>query len=271
METYFSIGEISKLTNVPIQTLRYYDKIGLLKPSYINKQNNYRYYSINQFIKIDLLKQCKLIGLSLKEIEELLRDEISINSMMILIEKQRGVLESKIAELENVKSYINFLDYRLKETKEIEENKIFIRYNDERIVRKYICILNNQEDIELNLRKVLLESEKDNWMLNSELVFEASLDMLKKDNKVVYTAIMLYNHKNIKQNTENVVLSKGKYLTMYYDDSYKNNLKYYKMMLNYIDKYNIETLGDFNEFSILSRMNSNEDEKSIIQLEIKIK
>ena len=51
METYFSVGEISKLTNVPIQTLRYYDKMGLLKPAYINEQNNYRYYSVNQFMK----------------------------------------------------------------------------------------------------------------------------------------------------------------------------------------------------------------------------
>ena len=40
-----------------------------------------------------------------------------------------------------------------------------------------------------------------------------------------------------------------------------------------LDEYknNIETIGDFNEFSILSRINSNEAEKSIIQLEIKIK
>ena len=133
METYFLIGEISKLTNVPIQTLRYYDKMGLLKPSYINKQNNYRYYSLNQFIKIDLLKQCKLMGLSLKEIEELLKDEISVDSMIVLMDKQRKILNAKIAELENVKSYINFLDYRLKETKQIEENKIFVKYNDERI------------------------------------------------------------------------------------------------------------------------------------------
>ncbi len=108
-------------------------------------------------------------------------------------------------------------------------------------------------------------------MLNSELVFEASLDMLKNENKIVYTAIMLYNHKNIKKSTEDVVLSKGKYLTMYYDDSYKNNLKYYKMMLDYIKKNNIETLSNFNEFSILSRISSNEEEKSIIQLEIMIK
>ena len=146
-----------------------------------------------------------------------------------------------------------------------------ISNNDERIVKKYKCILKDQEDIELNLRKVLLESEKENWMLNSELVFEAALDILERENKVVYTAIMLYKHENVSEGTENVILEKGKYLTMYYDDSYKNNLKYYKMMLDHINKCNIEPIGNFNEFSILSRVNSKEDEKSIIQLEIKIK
>ena len=191
--------------------------------------------------------------------------------MLKLKDKQRKVLDNKIQELESVKSYINFLGDRLKETKKIEENKIFIKYNDERIVKKYKCILKDQEDIELNLRKVLLESEKENWMLNTELVFEAALDILERENKVVYTAIMLYKHENVSEGTENVILEKGKYLTMYYDDSYKNNLKYYKMMLDHINKYNIEPIGNFNEFSILSRVNSKEDEKSIIQLEIKIK
>ena len=117
METYFSVGEISKLTNVPIRTLRYCDKMGLLKPAYINKQNNYRYYSINQFIKIDLLKQCKLIGLSLKEIEELLKDEITSDSMIKIIDKQRKVLDEKIKEMESIKAYINFLEGRIEESK----------------------------------------------------------------------------------------------------------------------------------------------------------
>ena len=271
METYFSVGEISKLTNVPIQTLRYYDKMGLLKPAYINKQNNYRYYSLNQFIKIDLLKQCKLIGLSLKEIEELIKNEISVDSMLKIIDQQRKVLDEKIKELEVVKSYINFLDDKLRETKEVEENKSFVKYNDKRVVKKYECILNDEKDIELNLRKILLKSEKDNWMLHSQLVFQSSLDKLRKEDRVVYTAIMLYKHENINKGTENIILPKGNYLTMYYDDGYKNNLRYYKMMLDYIDKNDIETVGDFNEFSILSRVNNKEDEKSIVQLEIQIK
>ena len=35
-----SVGEISKLTSIPIKILRHYDKMGLLKSVYINKQNN---------------------------------------------------------------------------------------------------------------------------------------------------------------------------------------------------------------------------------------
>ena len=54
------------------------------------------------------------------------------------------VLDEKIKELESVKSYINFLEDRIKETKEVEENKIFIKYNDKRVVKKYNCIIRNE-------------------------------------------------------------------------------------------------------------------------------
>ncbi|MBO1301252.1 MerR family DNA-binding transcriptional regulator, partial [Enterococcus sp. DIV1271a] len=39
---YLSIGKMSKLSNISIRTLRYYDQINLFKPEYINKENNYR-------------------------------------------------------------------------------------------------------------------------------------------------------------------------------------------------------------------------------------
>lgn len=37
MKKYFSIGEMSKLYNISIETLRHYDRIGILKPEYISK------------------------------------------------------------------------------------------------------------------------------------------------------------------------------------------------------------------------------------------
>ncbi|WP_272509083.1 MerR family DNA-binding transcriptional regulator [Clostridium ganghwense] len=47
MKEYFSIGETAKINNVSIQALRLYDRMGLLKPAYVDPENNYRYYTID--------------------------------------------------------------------------------------------------------------------------------------------------------------------------------------------------------------------------------
>lgn len=273
MKTYFSVGEISKLTNMSIQTLRYYDRMGLLKPAHVNEENNYRYYSIDQFIKIDLLRQCRLIGLSLKEIEKLVKSEVTPESMIDIIDKQKKIIDEKIQAFENVRTYIDFLDERIKETLQMKENEIFIRENQDRRVKRYDCRVKNDKDLELCLRKVL-NAEKNNWMLNSEIVFEASVEELIGKGIVVYTSVMLYQDDEAMENhndlMESTILPKGKYLTMYYDDSYKNNLKYYKMMADYIVANDIKMKGNFNEFCILPRVDSSEEEKTLVQLEVQV-
>ncbi|CEO20468.1 MerR family DNA-binding transcriptional regulator [Paraclostridium sordellii] len=50
MKNLFSIGEVSKIKGVIIKALRYYHKMGILIPRYIDNTTGYRYYSINQFI-----------------------------------------------------------------------------------------------------------------------------------------------------------------------------------------------------------------------------
>ena len=52
MKKYFTIGEMSKLHNISIETLRHYDRFGILKPEYINEKTGYRYYSTKSFITI---------------------------------------------------------------------------------------------------------------------------------------------------------------------------------------------------------------------------
>ena len=49
------IGEFSKICNVTTKTLRYYDEIGLLKPSIVNGHNGYRYYDVQQLKTILLI------------------------------------------------------------------------------------------------------------------------------------------------------------------------------------------------------------------------
>jgi len=64
------IGKMAELNHTSVQTLRYYDKIDLLKPLYVNEETNYRYYDIRQSAILDMIQYMKSLGMSLGQIKE---------------------------------------------------------------------------------------------------------------------------------------------------------------------------------------------------------
>jgi len=63
------IGEFSKLCAVPITTLRFWDKKGLLAPSHINKQSGYRFYDTDLLEQVQTITALQRCGLSIAEIK----------------------------------------------------------------------------------------------------------------------------------------------------------------------------------------------------------
>lgn len=72
-EHYYTIGEVAKLSNLSVQTLRYYDQIDLFKPAYTDTYTNYRYYKDSQIFYLDIIKSLKYIGISLEDIKKALK------------------------------------------------------------------------------------------------------------------------------------------------------------------------------------------------------
>jgi two-component system chemotaxis response regulator CheY len=68
----YTIGEIAKIVKISIDSLRYYDEIGLVKPHYIDPSSRYRYYSENQVRDLMGILEWKKYGFSLDAIRELL-------------------------------------------------------------------------------------------------------------------------------------------------------------------------------------------------------
>ena len=111
MISKFSIGEVAKIHNITVETLRHYDRVGLLKPSYTNENTGYRYYSTKDFIILDLIKQCKSMGLSLEEIKSIIENYTSPESMLQVIGKQKKIINEKIEELMNNLENIEVYNY----------------------------------------------------------------------------------------------------------------------------------------------------------------
>ena len=72
----FKIGDFSKLCQVSIKTLRYYDELGLLKPVSVDRFTGYRFYSADQLPRLNRLLGLKELGLSLEEVGALLNDDL---------------------------------------------------------------------------------------------------------------------------------------------------------------------------------------------------
>ncbi len=91
----FRIGEFSKLTGIPIRTLRYYDSIDLFKPSEVDLFTSYRYYKEEQVRDLELINELKEVGFTLEEI----RDNWNNFSEELFLKRKEKLLEE--IELKN--------------------------------------------------------------------------------------------------------------------------------------------------------------------------
>lgn len=91
----YRIGEFSKLTGIPIRTLRYYDSIDLFKPSEVDLFTSYRYYKEEQVKDLELINELKEVGFTLEEI----RDKWNNFSEELFLKRKEKLLEE--IELKN--------------------------------------------------------------------------------------------------------------------------------------------------------------------------
>jgi DNA-binding transcriptional MerR regulator/effector-binding domain-containing protein len=89
------ISDMARLAQVSIRTLRYYDEVGLLKPSRIDKWTSYRYYSLDQLPRLNRIIALKDLGFSLDQIGQLINSDKEVS-----LEQLRGMLKLKQAEVE---------------------------------------------------------------------------------------------------------------------------------------------------------------------------
>ena len=104
----YKISEFSKLVNVPVKTLRYYDEIGLFKPEEVDIFSNYRYYLDTQVKDILLIKELKEAGFLLSEIKQ---NWNNWNDFILLKQKEKIYLErqqlnKKIKKIDELRTRI---------------------------------------------------------------------------------------------------------------------------------------------------------------------
>lgn len=169
-EKLFTIGTLAKITNTKVKALRYYEKIGILIPAYINPDNGYRFYSRNHLYLVEAIRICTELNIPLNEFKKYITDDGKQIQSSLLIAEGIKKANDKILEIQKKLKVLNDIQNDMNELDNIEdeicekiipeEDYWLIPYDGVMNTIEYFSLLANAyADIEKNK---LLWSEKEN-------------------------------------------------------------------------------------------------------------
>ncbi|MCG4609799.1 MerR family transcriptional regulator [Anaeromassilibacillus senegalensis] len=135
MKNYFSIGEAAKAAHTTNETLRHYDRIGLVKPSKKDEWTNYRYYTEQDIVRLNTVRALQLMDLSLQEIKTVLEYD-DLEKIIDFLAQAEKKADEKMAALQYSKSKIQLAkaDYESKLQRQQKFNSSFVKDYPERVI-----------------------------------------------------------------------------------------------------------------------------------------
>lgn len=159
---YYKTGQFAKLANVSERTIRYYDKIGLLKPSFV-MENGYRQYSDLDLLKLQKILSLKHLGFSIEEIFPMVMDNTNLKESF---ELQIDLIEDKISHLQSLKDALK----KASQTPNLSWNMILslvqLSNEETNIIEQYKNAKNLNDRISLHEKYSTNKQGWFNWLFN---------------------------------------------------------------------------------------------------------
>ena len=134
---YLNVNELATLFGLNVQTLHYYDKIGILKPSYRDPKNGYRKYRFDQTYKLASIRYMRKLGYSIEAVRDF-QDTKSPAEALKRLKERSVAIHAQWEEMMRIDHAI------LRKIQFIEDSKDGIDYENIQVVkypeRKYIPI-----------------------------------------------------------------------------------------------------------------------------------
>lgn len=118
MKEFLSIGEVARLKKITVKALRYYEKIGIFLPAYINKEIGCRYYKMEQMVMLDLILTCLELGIPLKQFPSYL-DENCVLDLEHMVHDGTAMAQQEIVRINRTLKKLENMSNHLEESEHL--------------------------------------------------------------------------------------------------------------------------------------------------------
>lgn len=260
----YKIGEFSVLSKITIKALRYYEKEGLLKPSYVDS-NGYRYYETNKLMEASRIISLRQIGFSIEEIKLINRG----GDLNVFLQNKKETLEKELEEYHFKISKINYLlgENSMKYEIVLKELPECIVYYKEGFIKSYS-----------DAPQFILQSADECLSLNPNIkcvepdyCFMEYLDGGYKKNDIS----LRYSQAVTEIGVSNEIikfkkLNAVKAVCIYHKGSYENLGETYGYIMKYIEENNLKIAGFPRERYIDGMWNKENVEDYLTEIQVPI-
>lgn len=220
-----SIGQMSKLSGASIKSLRYYESIQLLIPSYIDPISKYRYYTYNQIYIVGIIIFCVELDIPLQELKQFIIDKNHIHYQGFLDYSKAQALD-KIDKINKGLDFIRVLESQVDTKTDLLPNTLFTRKLPSIKVKTYpitSSLLDHFSIIELFIDHIY------DYDHNSIPIY--GLMSVKENNLLNHYAFIQTNHSNLTFKKEDYLCIQNNHsmiedIQSYIDVSNKDYLAY---------------------------------------------
>lgn len=263
----FKIGEISKLFQIGVDSIRYYEKVGLLHPVR-NEDNNYRLYTLDDIRTMNTIRELLDIGFSTEEILDFEKDR-NLKHMTSMLKKESDAIDEKIRRLMDIKANINSRLRSINESLNLDtsgEIKLL-----DLAERKCLMITDdNMPDNEINYRLAEFTSSSDQKVTTIGACDCYILDTTV-DSEDDYPTKAVFFYSNYLKYKSNFTLPEGYYLSLTYRGDYTQTRKNYPKMIEYCRNNGFTPAGDLIELCHVDRYETSKLSEYLTELQLPVK
>ena len=275
-ETLYTIGQVSKLSNVSIKALRYYDKIDLFKPVHVDPETNYRYYKDSQLYHLDLIKSLKYIGTPLEEMKK--AQALNTDNLLFFITEQEQLIEEKLQDLQKVQSNIKNLKRRMQRQLEVPAlGEVYLWKEEEtRIIQTKVHDLKPDNILNASYSKLKTIVESTDGFMPTGYGAVFSYQLYNNIDDITYHHLFtpVLTNKTISSLTPDMELTTipaGTYVCIVYIYTPEQYLRNLYKLFDYIEEHQLTVISDVYETFIPLRYSPNQHEEFMIEIKVRVK
>lgn len=267
MDRLFTIGEMAKLFDLNTKTLRYYDQEGLVKPEYTDPKTGYRYYSTEQFERLNTIKYLRALDMPLAKISRFFENR-DINEMIGILKEQEAQVERKRKELEQIRHKINSRLTQLKDAALTEYGNI----RNVRIPRRKIAALKAgiplTDDLEYPLRQLERKNQLKAAMFLGKVGTSISREDLLSRTFKEFSNIFVILEPDDSYEGETEALPEGNYAVIRYCGTHTSSPAYYEKLLDYMTEKGYKPGGSSVEITLVDYGMTNNSSEFVTEIQI---